>query len=206
VLEQKGALSADDWRIITGHTWLGVLTLFQLREQGEYPYRAMLVAYEHHLKPDGGGYPRRLRQRPVGLYSRIVGVIEMFDAATTNLGYRTPVKRPSEYVAEMRATADAFLDPTCVRVFTEMLGTYPVGTVLVLDTFELALSRGVNPDPELSDRPLVYLISDREGNMVFPGIAVDLGDTDAGGRFKRSVVETIDAEQHGIRVGDYFVE
>ncbi len=205
ILEQKGALSADDWRIITGHTWLGVLTLFQVREHGEYPYHAMLVAYEHHLKPDGGGYPRRLRQRPVGLYSRIVSVIEIFDAATTNLGYRTPVRRPAEYVAEMKRTADTFLDPTCVRAFVEMLGAYPVGTVLLLDTFEIAVSRGVNPDPELSDRPLVYIVSDREGNLFHPGVQADLGETDANGHFTRSIVETLDADHYGIRVGDYFV-
>ncbi len=205
ILSKKGALTVDDWRIITGHTWMGVLTLFQVRESGEYPYHAMLVAYEHHLKPDGGGYPRRLRPRPVGLFSRIVSVIEMFDAATTNMGYRTPTKHPAEYVAEMRATADAFLDPACVHAFVDMLGVYPVGTVLLLDTFELAVSRGVNPDPELADRPLVYIISDLEGNLRHPGVPADLGDTDTEGRFVRSIVETLDADRFGIRVGDYFL-
>ena len=205
LLEKKGALTADEWRIITGHTWLGVLTLFQVREKGEYPYHAMLVAYEHHLKPDGGGYPRRLRPRPVGLYSKIVSVIEIFDAATTNLGYRTPVRRPAEYLEEMRRTADSFLDATCVRAFVDMLGRYPVGTVLLLDTFEIAVSRGVNPDPELPDRPLVYLISDGDGTLFHPGVPVDLGETDADGRFTRSILETLDADLYGIRVGDYFI-
>jgi HD-GYP domain-containing protein (c-di-GMP phosphodiesterase class II) len=205
VLEKRGALTADEWRIITGHTWLGVLTLFQLREAMEYPYRAMMVAYEHHLKPDGGGYPRRLRQRNVGLYSRIVSVIEVFDAATTSLGYRAPTRTPAEYVAVMRETADTFLDATCVRTFADMLGKYPVGTVLVLNTFELAVARGVNPDPELADRPLVYIISDAEGNLFHPGVPADLGEVGADGRFVRSVLETIDPETYGIRVGDYFL-
>lgn len=205
VLEKRGALTADEWRTITGHTWLGMLTLFQVREKGEYPYHAMLVAYEHHLKPEGGGYPRRMRARPVGLYSKIVSVIEIFDAATTNFGYRTPVRRPAEYLAEMRRTADSFLDATCVRVFVDMLGMYPVGTVLLLDTFEIAISRGVNPDPDLADRPLVYLISDAHGNLFHPGVPADLGETDDDGRFVRSVVETLDADHYGIRVGDYFI-
>jgi HD-GYP domain-containing protein (c-di-GMP phosphodiesterase class II) len=109
-----------------------VLTLFHLREHNEYPYRAMLVAYEHHLRRDDSGYPRRLRPRPVGFFSRIVGVIEAFDAATTDLGYDTPVKAPSQYVAEMRENAHKFLDPVVVLTFTDMLGPYPVGTVLLL--------------------------------------------------------------------------
>jgi len=205
VLEKKEALTADDWRLLTGHTWLGLLTLFTLHENNEFPYRAMLVAYEHHLKPDGGGYPRRLRPRAVGLYSRIVSVIEMFDAATTSLGYRTPSRLPADYVALMRETADTFLDPVCVRTFTEMLGRYPVGTVMVLDTWELAVSRGVNPNPDFRDRPLAFVISTPAGELIHPGRPVDLAETGEDGRFIRSVREVIDPERYGIRVGDYFL-
>jgi len=80
-----------------------------------------------------------------------------------------------------------------------------VGTVLLLDTYEIAISRGVNPDPELADRPLAYVISDRDGNLMHPGVPVDLGDTDGAGRFVRSIIDTLDADQYGIRVGDYFI-
>ena len=49
--------------MIASHPWLGVLALFQLREQQEHPYRAMVVAYQHHMKRDLTGYPRSLRTK-----------------------------------------------------------------------------------------------------------------------------------------------
>ena len=47
--------------MIAAHPWLGVLALFQLRGQQELPYRAMVVAHEHHMKIDLTGYPRPIR-------------------------------------------------------------------------------------------------------------------------------------------------
>jgi hypothetical protein len=97
------------------------------------------------------------------------------------------------------------LDPVVVLTFTEMLGSYPVGTVLMLDTWELAISHSMNPNPDLGERPMVLLISDNAGNLQHPGELVDLGETDAAGAYKRSILEMVDPEPYGIRVGDYFL-
>ncbi|HEX6051395.1 MAG TPA: HD domain-containing protein, partial [Gemmatimonadaceae bacterium] len=50
VLNKVEQLDDNDWRYIAAHPWMGLLTLFQLRGQQELPYRAMTVAYEHHMK------------------------------------------------------------------------------------------------------------------------------------------------------------
>ncbi|MFI5233193.1 MAG: HD-GYP domain-containing protein [Gemmatimonadales bacterium] len=204
ILDKTGPLTDDDWKAITAHPWTGVLTLFHLREHNEYPYRAMLVSYEHHLKRDGG-YPRRLRPRPVGFYSKIVAVIEAFDAATTRLGHNPSPATPAGVVAHMREHAHEYLDPVVVLTFTDMLGAYPVGTVLMLDTFEIAIAHSVNPNPDLVKRPIVLVISDAEGNLHHPGVLADLGEPDDAGAFRRSILETIDPAPYGIRVGDYFL-
>jgi HD-GYP domain-containing protein (c-di-GMP phosphodiesterase class II) len=204
ILDKAGALTDDDWKAITAHPWTGVLTLFHLREHNEYPYRAMLVSYEHHLRRDGG-YPKRLRARPVGFYSKIVAVIEEFDAATTRLGYKQSPETPAAVVAKMREEAHAHLDPVVVLTFTDMLGAYPVGTVLMLDSFELAISHSVNPNPDFAARPMALIISDIEGALHHPGVLVDLGERDEAGNFTRSILETVEPEPFGIRVGDYFL-
>jgi HD-GYP domain-containing protein (c-di-GMP phosphodiesterase class II) len=61
VIQKPDALEEDEWRLVMAHPWLGVLALFQLREQQEFPYRSMLVAYQHHMKRDLTGYPASLR-------------------------------------------------------------------------------------------------------------------------------------------------
>jgi hypothetical protein len=105
----------------------------------------------------------------------------------------------------MRENAHKFLDPLVMLTFTDMLGMYPVGTVLMLDTFELAIAYSVNPNPDFAKRPMVLVISDGEGNLHHPGVLVDLGETDEAGYFKRSILETVDPAPYGIRVGDYFL-
>jgi HD-GYP domain-containing protein (c-di-GMP phosphodiesterase class II) len=205
LLEKPAPLSNADWRAMASHPWLGVLTLFLVREHDAYPYRAMMVAYEHHLRADDRGYPARLRPREVGIFSKIVAVIEAFDAATSNLNFQRERKTPAEFVAEMREMADLFLDPAVVMAFTDALGRYPVGTVLVLDTFEMAIVHSANPNPDHAARPMALVISDAEGNLQHPGTLVDLAETDASGSFRRSIVEIIDPDRYGIRVGDYFL-
>ena len=60
---------------IAAHPWLGVLALFQFRrEQEQLSYRAMTVAYEHHMKCDLSGYPKTLRPRQLSMTSKIVAV------------------------------------------------------------------------------------------------------------------------------------
>lgn len=205
ILDKVGPLTDEDWKAITAHPWTGVLTLFHLREHNEYPYRAMMVSYEHHLRRDDGGYPKRLRPRPVGFYSKIVAVIEAFDAATTRLGHNASPATPAGVVEDMRENAHKHLDPVVVLTFTDMLGVYPVGTVLMLDSFELAIAHSVNPNPDFAKRPMVLIISDDQGNLHHPGVLADLGEIDQDGHFKRSILETVDPAPYGIRVGDYFL-
>ena len=57
VLNKTEGLNDDDWRWLAAHPWLGVLALFHMRGQQELPYRAMVVACEHHMKMDLTGYP-----------------------------------------------------------------------------------------------------------------------------------------------------
>jgi HD-GYP domain-containing protein (c-di-GMP phosphodiesterase class II) len=205
VLNKAGPLSDEEWQAITAHPWSGVLTLFHLREHGEHPYRAMMVSYEHHLRRDDGGYPKRLRPRPVGLYSKIVAVIEAFDAATTRLGHNVSPSTPAGVVKEMRESAHKFIDPVVMLAFTGMLGAYSVGTVLMLDTFELAIAHSANANPEFTTRPAALIISDNQGELHYPGVLVDLAETAEDGSFKRSILETVDPLKFGIRVGDYFL-
>ena len=96
-------------------------------------------------------------------------------------------------------------DPVIVKAFVSMLGIYPVGTFVVLDSFELAIVQAVNPDPVMLSRPTVIIVSDDLGNVKHPGEIVNLADTDEAGNFRRTIIKTADPERYGIRVGDYFV-
>jgi HD-GYP domain-containing protein (c-di-GMP phosphodiesterase class II) len=205
ILNKQGGLTDDEWRLIASHPWLGVLALFQVRGSQEYPYRSMVVAIEHHMKRDLTGYPRAIRPREQSMFSKIVAVADGFDAATSRRAYQTVPYNPAEVLREMRDNPRRGMDPVVVKAFINLTGIYPVGTLVVLDTFELGIVHAANPLPEMLARPLVKIISDSVGNIQVPGTVVDLADRTADGSYSRTIIKTENPERYGIRIADYFV-
>jgi hypothetical protein len=97
------------------------------------------------------------------------------------------------------------MDPVVVKAFSNLIGVYPVGTLVVLDTFELGIVHAINPNPEMISRPLLRIVTDNMGNLLQPGFLIDLATQDEGGGFARTIIKTADPERYGIRVADYFV-
>jgi HD-GYP domain-containing protein (c-di-GMP phosphodiesterase class II) len=205
VLNKTEGLTDEDWRWLAAHPWLGMLALFQMRGQQDLPYRAMIVSYEHHMKNDLSGYPKSVRPRTQTIFSRIVAVADGFDAATSRRSYQTVPMSPAAVLAGMRDNPRRGFDPVIVKGFINLLGIYPVGTLVVLDTFELALVHSVSPNPQAISRPIVRVVSDDRGNVLYPGELVDLTEQTPNGAFRRTIIKTENPDRYGINVGDYFV-
>lgn len=205
IINKSDGLSDDEWRLIAAHPWLGTLALFQLRGQQELPYRAMIVAHEHHMKIDLSGYPRPIRARSLSMFSKIVAVADGFDAATSRRTYQTTPLTPAQVMAEMRDNPRRGMDPVVVKAFINLTGIYPVGTLVILDTFELGIVHAANPIPEMLSRPIIRVISDEQGNLMHPGSLVDLAEQSGDVEFRRTIIKTENPERYGIRVGDYFI-
>jgi hypothetical protein len=105
----------------------------------------------------------------------------------------------------MRDNVRRGFDPVIVKGFINLLGIFPVGTLVVLDTFELALVHASNPRPEALSRPIVRIVSDDRGNILYPGSLADLTEQAENGSFRRTIIKTDDPARYGINVGDYFV-
>jgi HD-GYP domain-containing protein (c-di-GMP phosphodiesterase class II) len=205
VLNKDGGLTDTEWRQIADHPWLGVLALFQLRGTQEFPYRSMVVAQEHHMKTDLTGYPRPIRPRHMSMFSKIVAAADGFDAATSRRSYQTVPYNPADVMKEMRDNPRRGMDPVVVKAFINLTGIYPVGTLVVLDTFELGVVHAVNALPDMLARPVVRIISDAMGNLQKPGTLTDLADRKDDGTFARTIIKTETPDRYGIRVSDYFV-
>ena len=197
VLNKQGGLSDEEWRIMQAHPWLGVLTLFGLRGYGEIPYRGMIVAYEHHMKTD--------RSRELSIYSKVVAVADGFDAATSRRVYQTVPIQPDQVLKEMWENPRRGYDPVVVKAFINLIGIYPVGTCVILDTFEVALVQAANADVSGVHRPVVRIVASPDGALQHPGTVVDLTHRDEQGKFPRSIIKVSDPAKYGIQVSDYFV-
>jgi HD-GYP domain-containing protein (c-di-GMP phosphodiesterase class II) len=206
ILNKTTGLDEEEWRLMQGHPWLGALTLFGMRAQDEVPYRAILVAHEHHMKTDLTGYPRTIRQRALGIFSRIVSVADGFDAATTRRSYQTVPIEPDQVLREMWQNPKRGYDPILVKALINLIGIYPVGTCVILDTFEVAVVSGPNPEGQQLNRPLVRIAVDADGAIVPPpGTPASLTEQDESGTYRRSIVKVTKPDRYGLTVGDYFV-
>ncbi len=206
ILNKKGGLDEEEWKVMQAHPWLGVLTLFGLKGYGEVPYRSVLVAAEHHMKVDLTGYPRVIRPREQGTYSRLVAVADGYDAATTRRSYQTVPIASDKVLKEMWENPRRGYDRVMVKALINLLGIYPVGTCVVLDTFEVGIVAGTNPDPNQMNRPLLRLALDPYGNLIAPpGQLVDLAEQDATGQYTRTIVKVTTPDRYSLTVGDYFV-
>ena len=205
VLNKHGGLSEEEWRIMQAHPWLGVLTLFGLRGYGEIPYRGMIVAYEHHMKNDLTGYPKSIRPRILSIYSKIVSVADGFDAATSRRVYQTTPIQPDQVLKEMWENPRRGYDTVVVKAFINLIGVYPVGTCVILDTGEVGLVHAANPDVTEIHRPVVRIVATPDGGVQHPGVLVDLAERDEDGGHPRTVIKVTDPAKYGIKVSDYFV-
>jgi len=204
VLNKESQLSEDDWDALQEHPTDGLLLLFQLHGFLDVPYRQMLMAYEHHMKMDLTGYPTSRRPREIGLFSRIVAVADAFDAGSSVRSYQYKPWPPDQVLREMRDNRGRGFDPVLVKALMTATGVYPVGTLVILDTFELAVVTRPNPDSERPHQPEVRILADTMGLPLTEPLTARLDEVDPDtGELRRTIIKTTDPTRYGIRVSDY---
>ena len=202
IIMKEGKLTDEEFVRMQAHTWLGALRVFTLREFGEIPLRGMVTAYEHHMKVDFSGYPQGVRSRELSVFSKIVAVADSYDAATTARRY-SDVKTGDVVLREL--WEDPGYDPVLVKALINLLGIYPVGTCVILDTFEVGLVHAANSDATQVNRPVVRVLSDADGRWLDDPTLVDLAETKPDGSFSRSIIKVTDPDKYLINVSDHFV-
>ncbi len=205
ILHKVETFTPAEWALMKTHTWKGARRLVEMRKSGQIPIREMLVAFEHHLNLDLSGYPAVSRARELNFYSKIVAIADAFDAGTTPRIYKTQPMEPHEALKIIEMRKGHHFDPILVKAFINMMGIYPVGTLVILDTFEMGVVYAPNENPEEIHRPVVKLISDPFGNTV-DGRLVNLGERNAAtGDYTRTIVKVTEPEKYGIKVGEFFL-
>ncbi|MDA8091661.1 MAG: HD-GYP domain-containing protein [Nitrospiraceae bacterium] len=202
ILNKPSSFDEQDWKIMRRHPLFGVRLIFRMKNFDSASIRAAIVAYEHHIHPDGSGYPGVKQLSEMDLFSRIVAIADQYDAMTSSRVYaRTPMT-PDKALAIIVKRGPAQLDPLLVKFFINLVGTYPVGTLVLLDTAELGVVHAGNLADNL--RPKIKVITDSVGNRIEPWVA-DLTEKNASGGYLRSIRKTVDHNKYGINLAEYFI-
>ncbi len=204
LLNKDGKPTPEEWRLMQMHPCTGVTGLLKLKGLSDAVLRSALAVFEHHIYWDrSGGYPSVTRPRDPSLFARIIAITDFFDALTSARAYRKAPFRPDQALNMMLEKSGTAFDPVLVKLFINIIGIYPIGTVVLLGTGEVALVVAPNPDPEYLHLPRVKLLFDSRGEPVEPEI-VDLADHDGGAPGDRQIVRSLDPEAYGVNVAEHF--
>jgi putative nucleotidyltransferase with HDIG domain len=159
ILNKPDKLTDAEFAIMKRHTVEGAEIL---RKTPDIPALAPVVAFEHHLRLDGTGYPNVTRSS-LNVGTMLCSIADVYDAMRSQRAYQQSF--PTERVLEvLKRNNNEQFDRHLVRRFAQLVGIYPVGNLVRLDNGEVAVVMKVYaPDPH---RPQVRVLFDRDGSRL----------------------------------------
>lgn len=204
VLNKPGEFTEDEWERMRSHPTEGVIGLTKLRGITNLPGRMAAAAFEHHMNYDFSGYPKITVPWKQSLTGRILMIADCYDAMTSSRVYRREPMSPEKVLKMMFAKSAQSFDPVLLKLFVNCVGIVPIGSLVLLDTNELAVVMRPSQDRENAERPVVKLLTDANGNPI-EGPEVDLTETDSAGAYTRDIVRMVDNAEHRFDTSRYFV-
>lgn len=167
ILNKPGALTPSEMAIVRMHPEDGfrILSL-----SNQFSPEIMHIAFEHHEKMDGSGYPRNLSKDDIHEFSRIVAIADVYDALTSERAYKKPYKPHLAYNIMTKCSAGHF-DADFLKVFFENIAIYQIGTILHI-SYGYAIVTKINQGNTL--RPIIHLFADNNKKLLPKPIHIDL--------------------------------
>ncbi len=203
ILKKPGKLDPEEYAEIKQHSLNSVRLIVKLRASSKRKARILLAPFEHHLRYSRKGYPEVGWRRPISLFGRVLAVADVYDALTSPRVYREEAIPADRALGIMLEESGDYFDPIILKVFINMLGVYPIGTVLELDDGQMGVVCST-PSAAAVDRPrLVMMVPDGRGGLQKGGILDLTGCDPATGSFVRSVKKSYNPVTLGIQPAQF---
>jgi HD-GYP domain-containing protein (c-di-GMP phosphodiesterase class II) len=202
VLNKPTNFTDDEWKLVRKHPVWGVRAILKLRGFDNTTIRSSIVAFEHHLNIDFSGYPKVRHYTELDFFSKIVSLADQYDAMTSARVYSRIPMSADKALSIMTERSGTQLDPLLLKFFVNMVGVYPIGTLVMLDSKELGLV--YESDVVFVDRPRVLIIVNNKGQKV-RGPVITLSEKDEKGRYLRSILKTLDPNKYKINLAEYLL-
>ncbi|MDR1545136.1 MAG: HD domain-containing protein [Deltaproteobacteria bacterium] len=196
LIRKTSKFTPEEYEVVKNHSLHSVLRILRLNVDHNLKCKLMVAPMEHHLGVNLGGYPKTQRASPLSLFGRIVAIADHYDALTSSRSYRPVPISPDEALNIMLKLSGTELDTLLLKVFVNMIGIYPVGTLLLLDTQEVAMV-SQTPQGATQARPQCLLLA-FENEELIRGESIDLTEKGADGRFLRNVARCFHPSEFGL--------
>jgi putative nucleotidyltransferase with HDIG domain len=192
ILNKPEKLTDDEFAVMRMHVVDGAEIL---RRTPEMPTLATVVAFEHHLRTDGSGYPLGIKRSRLNLATMLCSIADVYDAMRSQRAYQESF--PTDRILAVLKRKDGLqFDQHLVRRFSQLMGIYPPGNMVRLDTGELGVVlRVYAPDPY---RPKVRVVAGADGEKLLRPYDVNLWEADDASGGPKAVTGPVDAATIGI--------
>ncbi len=195
IINKPGKLTDGEFKKIIEHPALGAEIVTQMEGEGS-SQDVVDIVRGHHLRHDRTGYPVAIQKEKISRLAEMTAIADAYDAMTTLRSYQNPVT-PRKALALLQNISGSSLNAEYLERFVNSLGTYPVGTLVRIDTNEIGLVISVgmkNPDDVV-----LKIIFGTVGEKLSTPFNLELNGIES-----KRIVGEVDPFVKGIEVTDYF--
>ena len=192
LLHKPDKLTDREFEIVRMHVVDGAEIL---RRTPDMPALAPVVAFEHHLRLDGTGYPVGVTRSKLNLGTMLCSIADVYDAMRSQRAYQEAF--PTDRIISVLKRNDGLqFDQHLVRRFSQLMGIYPPGNMVRLDTGEIAVVlRIYAPDPH---RPRVRVVVGADGEKLARPRDVNLWESTETSPGPQAILSPVDPRTLGI--------
>ncbi|NPV90082.1 MAG: HD-GYP domain-containing protein [Firmicutes bacterium] len=195
ILEKDERLTVDETQVMQRHTTYGFDIL---RDYFELSLLSSHIAYQHHERYDGSGYPRGLRENGIHEFARVTAVVDVYDTMLSKRRYRGAYSL-FDTLEELRLGTGKLYDPDVVYALFKNVAIYPVGSLVELSTGDIAMV--VRTDQDSQYQPVVRRLIDSQGRRIEREKELDLRE------FNRlKIVKLLEDERIYKRIREIFTK
>ncbi len=197
LLNKPGRLSPDEFQIMKQHVDYGVHIVSNIKGSG---METIDMVRAHHERFDGSGYPLGTRGSDIPLFGRIAGILDCYDAITSNRSYQEAIS-PHQALRVLYKACDKAFQEVLVEQFIQCLGVYPTGSLVEMVSGEVGIVIEQNRVRRL--RPKIMLILDQNKVALKNYETVDLDRETAGKSLE--LAKVLEPGTYGIDPKEYYL-
>ena len=199
LLDQAENLSEQQLKIVRAHPTMGAELVSKSRD---VDFEILAIIENHHERMDGSGYPRGIEGAAIPLLARIAGLVDTYDAMITARPYAT-ARTSHEATQELLDSKGYQFQEALVEQFVQAIGLFPTGTMVELNTGEVAIVVAQNTTRRL--KPEVVIVLDTEKQRLESNKLVDLAEQSVAAEGERWITRELLPGTYGVSSEEFFI-
>lgn len=168
VLRKPSSLTKEEYEEMKQHARIGYELL---KDEPNLPLLVAHCAFQHHERIDGSGYPRGIKGNEIHDYAKWIGLVDSYDAMTTNRVYSMPML-PHDAIERLYAGTGTLYEQNMVQLFRDKVAIYPIGITVKLHTGESGIVTDLNY--AYPHRPIIRILYNEAGEELKSPYEIDL--------------------------------